>query len=220
LTSFLIFTGLFVHLVIPQPWCGKFLIQFEQDKMNFEIIRNYLRQNERFKEIEDRFIRKEVPAKVILLKEGQIADRMFLVEQGCLRTFSYKDGKDITFQFFFENEGVASAESFFENKPSKYSIETIEKTIIIEISRFYYMEAMEKFPELKSMMFSGMQQRVFQYMDYMMSYIKDKPIERYRNLIRTRPEIVKRVPQHYIASYLGMTPVSLSRIRNRIRNEE
>ena len=69
------------------------------------------------------------------------------------------------------------------------------------------------------MMYIGMQKRLFQYMDYMRSYIQDKPVERYLNLMKTRPEIIQRVPQHYIASCLGMTSVSLSRIRNKIKSE-
>jgi len=78
---------------------------------------------------------------------------------------------------------------------------------------------MGKMPELKSIMYIAIQKRLIQYMDYMKSYITDKPIERYLNLIKTRPEIIQRVPQHYIASYLGMTSVSLSRIRNKIKRE-
>jgi CRP-like cAMP-binding protein len=187
--------------------------------MNFDDISNYFKKKGAFKDIEKFLERREVPAKYLLLKEGKIADRMFLVRQGCLREFFYKDGKDFTTQFFFENDGVASAESFFEDKPSKYNIETIEKTIILEIPKKYYYESMEKMPELKSMMYVGMQKRLFQYMDYMKSYIADKPIDRYLNLIKTRPEIIQRVPQHYIASYLGMTSVSLSRIRNKIKRE-
>jgi len=185
--------------------------------MNFEEISSYLRKQSNYKDIENIIEQKEYPAKYLLLKEGKISDKMFLVKKGCLRSYFYKDGKDITFQFFFENDGVASAESFFENKPSKFNIETIEKTVILEFPKKYCFEAMGKMPELKNMMLAGMQKRVFQYMDYMMSYIKDKPIERYLNLIKTRPEIVQRVPQHYIASYLGMTSVSLSRIRNKIK---
>ena len=187
--------------------------------MNFENISDYLKKQDTYKDIEKFPEQREVPAKYLLLKEGKIADSMFLVKKGCLRSYFYKDGKDITFQFFFENDGVASAESFFENKPSRFNIETIEKTIILEFPKKYSLEMMEKIPELKSMMFTGMQKRVFQYMDYMMSYIKDKPAERYLNLIKTRPEIIQRVPQHYIASYLGMTSVSLSRIRNKIKRE-
>ena len=187
--------------------------------MNFEDISNYLIKQDAFKDIVKFLERREVPAKCLLLKEGKIADRMFLVRQGCLREFFYKDGKDFTTQFFFENDGVASAESFFEDKPSKYNIETIEKTIILEIPKKIYYESMEKMPELKSIMYIAIQKRLIQYMDYMKSYITDKPIDRYLNLMKTRPEIIQRVPQHYIASYLGMTSVSLSRIRNKIKRE-
>ena len=187
--------------------------------MNYEDISNYLKKQGSDKEIEKYFERRELPSKYILLNEGEIADRAFLVKKGCLRSYFYKDGKDITSQFFFENDVVASAESYFENKPSKYNIETIEKTVILEYPKKYYGEIIEKIPALKNMMFIGMQKRLFQYMDYMRSYIQDKPVERYLNLMKTRPEIIKRVPQHYIASYLGMTSVSLSRIRNKIKSE-
>jgi CRP-like cAMP-binding protein len=187
--------------------------------MNFEDISNYLKKQGISRDIREIFEHRELPSKHILLKEGEIADRMFLVEKGCLRSYFYKDGKDITFQFFFEKDGVASAESFFENKPSRFYIEAIEKTVIMAFQKKQYLETMENMPELKNMMFAGIQKRLFQYMDYMMSYIKDTPAERYLNLMKTRPEIIKRVPQHYIASYLGMTPVSLSRIRNKIKRE-
>jgi CRP-like cAMP-binding protein len=68
----------------------------------------------------------EIPARTILLKEGQISERMFYIEKGCIRLSFNKDGKDITFQFFFEGEGVSSAESFRHDEPSLFSIETIE----------------------------------------------------------------------------------------------
>jgi CRP-like cAMP-binding protein len=187
--------------------------------MNFEDISIYLKKQGLDKEIEKFFDRRELPSKYILLNEGEIAEKAFFVKTGCLRSFFYKDGKDITSQFFFENDVVASAESFFEDKPSKDNIETIEKTIILEFPKKYYGEIIEKIPVLKNMMYIGMQRRLFQYMNYMRSYIQDKPVERYLNLMKTRPEIIQRVPQHYIASYLGMTSVSLSRIRNKIKSE-
>jgi hypothetical protein len=68
-------------------------------------------------------------------------------------------------------------------------------------------------------MYIAIQKRLIQYMDYMKSYITDKQIERYLDLIKTRSEIIQRVPEHYIASYLGMTSVSLSRIRYKIKSE-
>ena len=187
--------------------------------MNVEDISNYLKKQGLDKEIEKLFERRELPSKYRLLNDGEIADSAFLVKKGCLRSFFYKEGKDITSQFFFENDVVASAESFFENKPCKENIETIEKTVILEFPKKNYSEIIEKIPVLKNMMYIGMQKRLFQYMNYMRSYIQDKPVERYLNLMKTRPEIIQRVPQHYIASYLGMTSVSLSRIRNKIKRE-
>jgi CRP-like cAMP-binding protein len=184
--------------------------------MNFDSIVQFLQKQESYKSIGAQLVRKEIPARKILLKEGEVSKNMFLVTKGCLRSYFYKDGRDISFQFFFEGDGVASAESFFENKKSKFNIETIERSVIVELPKNLYTESMEKIPGLKEYMMSGMQKRVFQYMDYMMSYIKDKPEERYLNLINTRPEIIKRVPQHHIASYLGITPVTLSRIRNKL----
>lgn len=81
------------------------------------------------------FKREEMPAKTILLKEGQISERMFYIEKGCIRLSFNKDGKDITFQFFFEGEGVSSAESFRNNEPSLFSVETIEPSVLHTLNK-------------------------------------------------------------------------------------
>ncbi len=64
----------------------------------------------------------QVPAKTILLNEGEISKKMFLIREGCLRIWFNDDGKDVTVQFFFENEGVSSMESFFTGEPSMFSL--------------------------------------------------------------------------------------------------
>jgi CRP-like cAMP-binding protein len=126
-----------------------------------------------------------------------------------------KDGKDITTQFFFEGQAVASIESFSSGQPSLFSIESIEPTVICSLSREDFEQLPQYIPELKE----GFQQIIFQrfrnYAQLFLSRIKDTPRERYDDLLKNHPEIIKRVPQHYIASYLGITPISLSRIRNR-----
>src|SRR5437868_146839 len=71
-----------------------------------------------------------VPAKTLLLKEGEISQKLFLIEKGCIRAWFNNDGKDITFQFFFENNTVASVESFKKNIPSPVTVETIEPSIL------------------------------------------------------------------------------------------
>jgi CRP-like cAMP-binding protein len=126
-----------------------------------------------------------------------------------------KDGKDITFQFFFEGQAVASIDSFMCKVPSLFTIESIEPSKIVCIKKNDFEELQSIYPELKN----GLQDLVFErfrnYAQLFLSRIKDTPRERYVDLVKNHPEIIKRVPQHYIASFLGITAISLSRIRNR-----
>lgn len=161
------------------------------------------------------FKREEMPAKTILLKEGQISERMFYIEKGCIRLSFNKDGKDITFQFFFEGEGVSSAESFRSNEPSLFSIETIEPSILHTLHKRDCATMVENSPLIKQELEDQTFQRLMYYQKLFLSRIKNSPEERYNELLQQSPHILQRVPQHYIASFLGITSVSLSRIRNR-----
>lgn len=161
------------------------------------------------------FVEKVISSKTVLLKEGEVSNNIFFIKKGCLREWFNKDGKDITFQFFFEGQPVASIDSFINQKPSLFTIESIETTTILSIGKADFEKLFIAYPELKN----GFQDLIFQrfsiYGLLFLSRIKDTPQERYEDLIRNHPEIIKRVPQHYIASFLGITPISLSRIRNR-----
>ena len=161
------------------------------------------------------FIQKDVPAKTILLEEGQISRTMYFVENGCLRTWVNNDGKEITTQFFFEGDSVSSIESFRTNKPSLYSIESLEACVLQTISQQDFQTALEELPELKQKMEEHLFNRLFQAQQLFYSFLKNSPQQRYEELVERYPHIIQRVPQHYIASYLGITSVSLSRIRNR-----
>jgi CRP-like cAMP-binding protein len=161
------------------------------------------------------FIQKEVPAKTILLQEGNVSRTMFFIEKGCLRTWVNNNGKDITTQFFFEGDGVSSIESFMTNKPSLYTIESIEPGIIQTITQKDFQETFKNSPELRDHVVEHLFMRLLKSQQLFFSYLKNSPQERYQELVKQYPHIVQRVPQHYIASYLGITSVSLSRIRNR-----
>jgi CRP-like cAMP-binding protein len=158
----------------------------------------------------------EVPAKTILLNEGDISRNGYFIKKGCIRLWFNNKGKDVTFQFFFENEGVSSIESFRSGGPSLFSIETIEPSTILVISKKNFETVFMQNPEYKSYLDDILFKRLTFYSRLFMSYIKNTPEERYKELLKTHPHIIKRVPQHYIASYLGITSVSLSRIRNRV----
>lgn len=161
------------------------------------------------------FKHQEVPAKTTLLQEGQVSKAMFFIEKGCLRTWINNNGKEITTQFFFEGNSVSSIESFRTNQPSLYSIESLEPCILQTISQKDFQEAIENSPELKKAFEERLFKRLFQAQQLFYSYLKNNPQQRYEELLVQHPHIVQRVPQHYIASYLGITSVSLSRIRNR-----
>ncbi|MCS3163559.1 Crp/Fnr family transcriptional regulator [Bacteroides fragilis] len=132
-----------------------------------------------------------------------------------LRLFFYNEGKDITFQFFFEGDFVASFDSLYKRKPSLFSLESIEQTEVFAIKREDFYSLMEQTPLLKREYEEKLIERFHVYQQLFLSRIKNTPQQRYEELLREYPGIIQRVPQHYIASYLGITPVSLSRIRNR-----
>lgn len=160
-----------------------------------------------------------VPAKTTLLNEGEVARSMYFVKSGCLRLWFNKDGKDITFQFFLENQAVSSIESFLGDKPSMFSLESIEPATLASLTRHDWDQLYQMYPRLRDVFVQVLLGRLEHYGQLFLSRIKDSPRERYESLLRDQPEIVRRVPQHYIASYLGVTPVSLSRIRNRMRRK-
>jgi CRP-like cAMP-binding protein len=159
--------------------------------------------------------RLEVPAKTVLLQEGRISKTMYFIEKGCLRTWVNNNGKEITTQFFFEGDSVSSIESFRTNQPSLYSIESLEPCILQTISQEEFRDAVVNLPDIRKELEEHLFKRLLQGQKLFYSYLKNTPQQRYEELIENYPHIVRRVPQHYIASYLGITSVSLSRIRNR-----
>ena len=166
-----------------------------------------------------RFKRIQVPAKTVLLHEGEISRKAFVIEKGCLRVWFNNNGEDVTFQFFFENNTVSSIESFRKNIPSLFSIETIEPCTLWWIDKpdvEFLLEDVSEIPAMRNQILDVMFGRTLHYMQHFLSFIRDSPQQRYVNLLTQQPHVVQRVPQHYIASYLGISRVHLSRIKNKL----
>ncbi|KQO21212.1 cyclic nucleotide-binding protein [Flavobacterium sp. Leaf82] len=179
--------------------------------------------DEKWIEYTNLFNRIEVPAKTTLLEEGEISKKLFIIEKGCIRVWFNNNGKDLTTQFFFENQSVASIESFMKKMPSPVVVETIESSVLWWIHKNdldKILEEIKEIPELRDRLINMLFERTFDYMKYFVSFIKDSPTQRYLNLIEERPQIIQRVPQHYIASYLGVTTVHLSRIKSKLLNKK
>ncbi|HEX3385576.1 MAG TPA: Crp/Fnr family transcriptional regulator, partial [Mucilaginibacter sp.] len=149
----------------------------------------------------------------------KICDKVGYIADGAVRYFHIKDGQDITGYFSFENEFVSSYKSFLTGQPGFTSIQALTDTILVTFTR-KDMDQMLSNPMLayKIERFGRLvaEQYLCCYEDRIASFITQTPEERYMHLLNTGREILQRMPQHYIANYLGITPVSLSRIRRRI----
>ncbi|HON78693.1 MAG TPA: Crp/Fnr family transcriptional regulator [Spirochaetota bacterium] len=168
--------------------------------------------------IDDTFCRKQVRARDILLHAGETARLLYFVIAGCLRMYYVKeDGSEITSQFFIENQGVSSFESAFTNTPSRAFIDAIEDSTVYYIEVEELKKIISKNDIIKEFFNEYIKQRLITYMNVHASFILDSPEQRYIRLINEHPELITRIPQQYIATYLGITPVSLSRIRKRLK---
>lgn len=156
-----------------------------------------------------------VSAHTALLRQGEAAQFLFFIQKGALRLWHNDGEKDITMQFFFENELVSAFESLYLGTESLYTIEAIEETVLYRINKKEIFELFDHTAALQKNIFDLICTRFIDYQHYFLSRIKDSPADRYRELIAQDPRIIARVPQHFIASYLGITAVSLSRIKNR-----
>lgn len=165
----------------------------------------------------------EVPAKTVLLEEGQVACNYIFIEEGCVRLALNKDGEDKTVQFFFEQQGVTSFESFIKNTPSLFTIETIEPSVVYLLPKIHFKNLLAELsqePDFINLILEISVERQLHYMHEFVSFIRDTPEQRYQNLITERPHIIRRVPQHYIASYLGVSRVHLSRIKSALTKKK
>jgi CRP-like cAMP-binding protein len=150
---------------------------------------------------------------------GIICNDFGFVITGAVRYFYVKDGEEITGYFSFENEFVSSYKSFLTQLPGISYIQALADTQLVTIS-YQNMQQMLANPMLACKMerFGRLVAEYYLicYEDRVASFINQTPEERYLQLLTTGKEILQRMPQHYIAHFLGITPVSLSRIRRRV----
>jgi len=161
----------------------------------------------------------ETPAKTVLLDEGKRSQHYIFIEKGCVRAYFNKNGEDKTVQFFFENEGLSSFDSFINNQPSQFTIETIEPSVIYLLHKDHVTQLINDLshePDFAQMMMQMYALRHNHYINHFVSFIRDTPEQRYQQLVNDKPHIIRRVPQHYIASYLGVSSVHLSRIKSKL----
>lgn len=152
----------------------------------------------------------------ILLREGEISKTCYFNLKGLVRQYYIIDGEEKTTFFYSEEQVINSFESATQKTPSKHYLECIEDSTLVIGDIDTELEFYKKYPKLESISRMMVEQDFGKTQQILSSYITSNPEEKYLNLLKTQPKLINRVPQYQLASYLGITPESLSRIRKRI----
>lgn len=153
------------------------------------------------------------PKNHLLHKQGTICRHIYLVQKGIVRTYFYKEGKDITVHIASEGELITAIDSVISLKKSRYNVELLEDSEIHAISYNALQSLMEKHPHYEKYMRLILEQLYAEGADRIEEFLFYSAKERYDNLIKNKPHLLNRVNLGHIASYLGITQETLSRIR-------
>jgi len=144
---------------------------------------------------------------------GHTCKTIYFINKGIARIYYFKDGIDITENFFFENNIIARVESLFTGKPSRKAIQILEDAEIVGINANQLFKLYDSFPEIERLFRKIFEAAYVEKVHRIEGIQFHTAEERYKALLQEAPDILKRVPLKYVASYLGITQVSLSRIR-------
>ena len=153
-----------------------------------------------------------------LFQEGEVCEFVGFVLEGCLRTFVLKQAKEYTLFFHTKNQTFGDYESFQKRCPTRFSIQAIEDSKIMIFDR-QVMQFFEMTPQGQQFLRLVAEDLAFLLRDKVLSLFLDTPEERYLTLMKTEPELLQRIPQYYLASYLGIEPQSLSRLKRRVHQK-
>lgn len=168
------------------------------------------------KDIADNIVVQAFKKGTVLLNEGEIASKCYFILQGCIRQYYLTDGEEKTTAFFTEEQAVVSFSSYSQQIPATHYWSCVEDTIAMVGYLDKEQDMYQKFPKLTEITRTMMEQDYGKTQEAFATFIASSPEERYHHLLKNRPDLLQRVPQHQIASYLGVKPESLSRIRKRI----
>jgi CRP-like cAMP-binding protein len=152
----------------------------------------------------------------VLLKEGQISTEVYFVLEGCVRQYYLIDGGEKTNNFFTEEQWVISMNSFGQNLPSTHYLDCCMDSALVVGNREKEESLYKRFPKFETISRKVMEKVFAEQQEIMSSYTTDNPEQRYLKLLKSRPDLFQKIPQYQIASYVGVQPESLSRIRKRL----
>lgn len=152
----------------------------------------------------------------ILLHQGEIPDKCYFVLQGCVRQYAVdENGNENTYNFFTEEQSITIFNQHTSDQASQYALSCVEDCTLVVGDLAAEQESYDTHPVLEAMTRKMIQEDYGAMRDEFSAFISSTPEERYHTLMEKRPDLIDRVPQYQLASYLGITPESLSRIKKR-----
>jgi len=162
----------------------------------------------------------EFPKGSYLLKTNNIPKACYFVLQGCVRQYKMVDGEEKTVDFFTPKHGTVTSNCYINQTPADYSLVCNVDTLVIVGDASIDANMKEQFPILKEITAKMIEQEWGKTKERFTNFVAASPEERYLHLLEHRPALLQYAPLHQIASYLGMKPESLSRIRKRITQKQ
>ncbi len=163
------------------------------------------------------FAARKVRRKQFVLQEGDVCKQITFVTNGCLRAYTVdRNGEEHVIQFAIEDWWISDLQSYLSGKPASYNIDALEDSEILSLEKEKRDELLESVPKLERYF------RLLQEANYVATHhrieesLSASAEERYLDFVKTYPTLFRRIPQNQIASYLGITPQSLSRIRKEL----
>lgn len=182
-----------------------------------ENIKLYTTLNEQELELLKSSVEKRIYKKSeTIFTEGKISDEIYFVTKGCVRLFYNVDGSDKTAFFYTEGQFICAGESFTFNIPAIENYQAVEQSEIFIFTKAKIENLLSKAPKMEVIARIATENELITCQKVIASFITKSAEERYIELLSREGELFQRVPQHYIASFLGVSPETLSRIKSRI----
>lgn len=166
-------------------------------------------------EVASRFKKKSIRKNDYLFKQGETSKDLIYVNKGCLRLFYLQDDVDVSVWFAFENSSAIEIHSFISESPSTYFLQAIEDSEVLYLPKTELTKLYGSLPKMQEMMRNFWEDVILHLLERFNALQRDSAETRYLNLLK-KPDYLKAIPQKYLASFIGVTPTSLSRIRKKI----
>ena len=165
--------------------------------------------------IANKFNRRTLKKNEYLLREGQVSKDIIFVQDGCLRLYYVSDDIETSVWFSFKNSSAIEISSFISGKPTNYYLQAIEDSEVLVLPKTELKKIYQSHPKMQEMMRNFWEAVILNLINRFTALQKDSAEERYRDLLK-KPAYLETIPQKYLASFIGVTPTSLSRIRKQI----